>query len=351
MNITTYIKVILVNFFIFFFGLLIIELFFGNWFNNKNYGNLLLNINKHRIISNLPYNSDKPVKYSTDLNGFRANDHNLSKIDILVLGGSTTEQKLIDDKLIWTKILEQNLDLPNLNYTLNAGIGGQTSFGHVKIFNLWISRFEELKPEIIIYYIGINDALYMIENIDKDINYDEGRFMRDKNRDFLTIQNKFENYFQYFKNNSAIILFLKMLNGNFISFKYNFGYLKKTTIFDTSFKSTEISDIKIDDKKVLNYLSKYRYNIQILSENASNLDAMPVFITQRVSRNHWIKKYLSIINEETINFCRLKSLTCFDLANELYLNEEDFYDGIHYTPLGSKKVGEYIYQKLKLNKK
>ena len=348
MKINSFLKIIFVNFLILFLGILIIELIFGNWFNNKNYSNLLLSIDKHRIISNLPYKSDKPAIYSTDSNGFRANKHKLSKIDILVIGGSTTEQKLVDDNQIWTKVLEKNLFTSNINYTLNAGIGGQTSFGHVKIFDLWLSRFEELKPKIIIFYVGINDALFMIENIDDNIDYDKGRFMSNKNRDFLVIESKFDNYFQFFKNNSAIILFFKMINGNLISFKYNFGYTKKPSIFDTSIKTIDTIQLKAGDKRILNYLNKYKNNLFNLNKKAEKFGSEAVFITQSVSTNHWIKKYLNIINKETINYCKLSNLKCFDLSSELSLHDEDFYDGIHYTPSGSKKIAIYIYQKLKV---
>ena len=347
MNIKNLIKIIFINFLILFIGIFIIELIFGNWFNNKNLSNLLLSIDKHRIISNLPYKSDKPALYTTDSNGFRANVHELSKIDILVVGGSTTEQKLVDDKLIWTQILEKNLVSHDLSYTLNAGIGGQTSFGHVKIFDLWLSRFEELNPKIIIFYIGINDALFMIENINDNIDYDKGRFMSNKNRDFLKIENTFENYFQFLKNNSAILLFFKMINGNLITLKYNFGYFKKPSFFETSVKTTDTIELKVDNKQMINYLKKYQNNLIELSKIAINLKAVPIFVTQNVSSNHWIKKYLSIINNETTNYCKSTKLTCFDLANELFLSDEDFYDGIHNNPTGSKKIADYLYKKIK----
>lgn len=347
MIITNLIKVIFINFLILFIGIFIIELIFGNWFNNKNLSNLLLSIDKHRLISNLPYKSDKPALYTTDSNGFRANEHELSKIDILIIGGSTTEQKFVDDKLIWTQILEKNLNSNYLSFTLNAGIGGQTSFGHVKIFDLWLSRFDELNPKIIIFYIGINDALFMIENIDDNIDYSKGRRMSNKNRDFLKIENKFENYFQFFKNNSAILLFFKMINGNLISLKYNFGYFKKPSIFKTSTKTADTIKLKADDEQILNYLEKYQNNLLVLNKIAVNSNAVPIFVTQNVSSNHWIKKYLSIINNETTNYCKSTKLICFDLASELYLNDDDFYDGIHNNPNGSKKVADYLYKKLK----
>jgi len=115
-------KIVTVNILFIFIILLIYELIYGNWFNSKNYGNLFLPLNKSLIIEKLPYQSNRPILYTTDKNGFRANKYDLNSIDILVVGGSTTEEKLIDDNYIWTKILEKKINLK----ILNAGIGGQT---------------------------------------------------------------------------------------------------------------------------------------------------------------------------------------------------------------------------------
>ena len=46
MKIINFGKLLLINFIILIIGIFVIELIFGNWFNNKNFGNLLLNINK-----------------------------------------------------------------------------------------------------------------------------------------------------------------------------------------------------------------------------------------------------------------------------------------------------------------
>jgi hypothetical protein len=86
-----------------------------------------------------------------------------------------------------------------------------------------------------------------------------------------------------------------------------------------------------------------------LNKKTKNIGSDAIFITQSVSSNHWIKKYLSIINNETINHCKNFNLICFDLSNELSLSDEDFYDGIHYTPKGSKKIAKYIFEKLKIS--
>ena len=77
---------------------------------------------------------------------------------------------------------------------LNAGIGGQTSFGHKKMFDLWFSRHQELKPKFVIVYLGINDSLYLIDklNLNKK-NFLEGRSLNNSNRDNLYRIGKLDN--------------------------------------------------------------------------------------------------------------------------------------------------------------
>jgi len=52
------------------------------------------------------------------------------------------------------------------------------------------------------------------------------------------------------------------------------------------------------------------------------------------------------INEVTLEVCDEKKLTCFDLANELDLEGDDFYDYEHTSPKGSEKIGHYLFKKL-----
>ncbi len=347
MSIHFSIRVIIINILIFIFGMIIIELIFGNWFGNKNYGNLLLNINKSKIINNLPYKSNKPALYTTDKHGFRANDYSLKDISILIIGGSTTEEKLTDDKLIWTKKLENYLNSVN-NKTLNAGVGGQTSFGHVKIFDLWLSRFEELKPKITLFYIGINDALFLVENLNKSTVYEKGRSIRSVNRDLLIRDNSLDNIIQLLKNNSAIVLFFKMIKGNWISLKYNFGYFKIPSMWNQDYEPNAYNNLYIDEQKILNYLSKYDSNLNQLISNSINLNSVPILITQNVSKDHWIYEPLKIINNYTLKYCRLNRVICIDLAHKINLNKSDFYDGIHTNPNGSDKVAKFISDKINL---
>ena len=332
--------IILYNIFFVLIILLLFELIFGNWLNNKNLGNLYIPINKKKIIYELPYKSDYPILYTTDKNGFRANKHDLKSIELLIIGGSTTEEKLTDDNKIWTKILEKN----SKKIVLNAGIGGQTSFGHVKMFEIWFSKFDDLKPKYILFYIGINDALFMIEKI-KSNNLEKltnGRIFNSINRDNLVHINYIDKFYQKFKNNSALYHLTNIIKGNYISYKYKINYGQTKFINTNSNKNEKLILSKNEIEMINIYGEKYIDNLNRLLDNSNIINSKPIFITQTISKDHWLYKYLLKINSFTKLFCKNKNLICIDLASEINLNSNDFYDGIHTNPVGSEKIATFL---------
>jgi len=338
-----YIKIFLINFFLTLIVIIIIELFFGSWIGNNNYKNLIIPRNIVNIIDNPPYKTDTLGIYSRDKNGFRANHHLLEDIDILVVGGSTTEERDVDDQLIWTKILEKKLSLTTPKKILNAGIGGQTSFGHIKLFKIWFSRYDDLKPSTVLFYIGINDVLYMLEGFEKDNFSYEGRSINKINKDLLIHSQVYDQFIQYIKNNSLIHLMYLIIKGNYLSYKYNINYHSSLKAGKEKYIGELDFQNNFNQKNINYYLASYKKNLIALVDEAKKMNAKPVFITQTVAHDHWLYKYISIINETTISYCNKKQLDCIDLASVINFNNKiDFYDGIHTTPNGSFKIAEII---------
>ena len=150
------------------------------------------------------------------------------------------------------------------------------------------------------------------------------------------------------KINSAIILFFKVIKGNYLSFKYKFNYGLTDIRFEKFSKSKDISNNITFNRNIgnINYLNNYRKNLSTLNELSINLGAVPIFITQSVDTNHWIYEFLNIINEETIKHCQITNTICFDLSNELKIKNFEYFDGIHTNPTASNKIGNYIYDKI-----
>ena len=74
--------------------------------NNLNHLNIRKNVNIE--FSHNLYNDDKTIYYKKDAHGFRGDYLKTSGINILTLGGSTTEQVYISEGKTWQDIL-QNL--------------------------------------------------------------------------------------------------------------------------------------------------------------------------------------------------------------------------------------------------
>ena len=115
------------NFSILMIGIIIIELYFGNWLNPHKLNHL--NIIKDRklliALNGLYESNSDTVVYSKDENGFRGNYKDVNKIDILTIGGSTTDQRKISDGLTFQDVLQNSFIKISRNVSVvNAGVDG-----------------------------------------------------------------------------------------------------------------------------------------------------------------------------------------------------------------------------------
>jgi hypothetical protein len=79
--------------------------------------------------------------------GFRGGPADPGAIDALVLGGSTTAERFVDDKDIWTAQLAARLREGGCPVEIaNAGVDGYTTVGHIASFYGWFDRVPGLKP-------------------------------------------------------------------------------------------------------------------------------------------------------------------------------------------------------------
>ncbi len=105
------------------------------------------------------YESNKKIftNYTRDGKGYRGLNDQTEKDQILTIGGSTTDQKYVSDTDTWQSFMEKNL--PNKFNIINAGVEGQTTYGHLFSIKNWHSKdLTTFKIPLIIFYIGINDT-------------------------------------------------------------------------------------------------------------------------------------------------------------------------------------------------
>ena len=141
------------------FVLFAAEVVFGGWVFGPNYGSLIIpkDFQRRFDTANL-YAGGGIIYYKRDGYGLRGEYDDPSKIDILALGGSTTNERFIDESQTWTAVLGQEFRRHGQEVVVvNAGVGGQSTIGHIKNFELWFPMIPDLKARYVLVYVGIND--------------------------------------------------------------------------------------------------------------------------------------------------------------------------------------------------
>jgi len=150
-----------INLSIFLFGVAALEMVFGGWLKDVGFERLNLIRNQTILfpVASLYGGAGKTAIYTRDRYGFRGKYSDVSQIDILTVGGSTTDQRYIADDHTWQQILQNNFVHHGLNINVvNAGVDGQTTFGHIHNFHYWFPKIRGLKVKYVLFYIGLNDV-------------------------------------------------------------------------------------------------------------------------------------------------------------------------------------------------
>ncbi len=335
-------KIILINLLIFFLTFITFELFLGTWFKNNFKYKLSSERNINRVYK-FDFEYHKGISHYIKNNyGFRIKNDDInfdpSTIDIVFAGGSTINQKFInyDDSIVGI--------LANKNKNLkmaNSGVDGMSIKGHINSFKFWFNKIKNLKPKYFIYVLGINDR-YLIETYafrDHVDNLEESNF-RGNLREYLESNSFFYTHSRKLK--SLLYLKYKLEIGT-KKVKLNHVYLDRNKNEFISYEEIEKNFMKLNKNKKIKYLEFERWylsQLHILTDLVYNVGALPIFITQTTGYGHSFESF--IVAKTIIKHCDINKLLCLNLAKDLNLKYEDFYDESHLNITGSKKMAEYI---------
>lgn len=131
-----YAKIIGINLLILVALLAIVELIFGGWIIERNVlanYNIVFSKTYHFDVSKI-YPEGGNVTYTRDQYGLGVGEiRSAGFAEILTVGGSTTDQRYLSDGLTWQDAMYAELSKSGLQLTIaNAGIDGQSTFGHLK---------------------------------------------------------------------------------------------------------------------------------------------------------------------------------------------------------------------------
>lgn len=318
-----------------------------DWFETKKI-NVLRNFEYKYHLNNL-YESEKNyVVYKRDNFGLRDNCEN-KNIDILTIGGSTTDQRYINIEDTFQNIIQQYyFNETNTKICVsNAGIDGHSTYGHIYSFEKWFPLIPNLNPKYIILYIGINDVDFS--------RIDSSNYGFDK---------KPTEGFEGLKKNLYLIELLKPIQ-YFIEKNQAPAYGGHNK-FNNSFNDYIYLELgqKTPDLAEINKINFQSRLIKIL-KHIEDMGSVPICITQphqytkitngkKFSVPFKIGNHISGIDYDyalqKINQAIHES--CGEFVIDLYsqnFNKKDFYDGVHTTPKGSKKIGKLIFNYMKSN--
>lgn len=349
-------------------GVLVVELVFGNWLHDDplRYLHIVRNGSWHYEVSYPGIaDEDRSVIYTRDRWGLRGDYGVPADIDILTVGGSTTDQRLITDGATWQAVMARRFQRDGLDIRIaNAGINGRTTFGHLHDFDLWFPNIQGLDPSYVLLYIGLNDMFFERPNSRFDEPY----------RDRGSLK-------ELVKANSVLYFFYRTSVGAWRAIERNLAYV---TLDYTDAKWTDKPLLSGHGTRLEERLQDYEARVRSLLERIDAMGAVPVVVSQprgdyrilddgqvvgmahtnpRITRSfrdsalglleagtaNGVDYYriLSLFNEVSLNVCRESGGICIDLANELRFEDGDFYDHAHTTPIGSRRIGEYLYLSLR----
>jgi len=125
---------------------------------------------------------------TTDFKGFRTSgqveyDRN-EAYRIFAIGGSTTEQLLLDDRATWTHLLQEQLteELKLEVEVINTGVSGLRATHHLATLKYILG----MHPDMVIFLLGINDWNHQLKNALSETERVEGLAAFRKNYAFKT---------------------------------------------------------------------------------------------------------------------------------------------------------------------
>ncbi len=349
------IKILLVNLLIVSAGIIPLELVFGNWLkeNNINKLNIIKDSTFTFEIGSLYESPFTTTRYTRDRYGLRGRFQRPEQITILTVGGSTTDQRYITDGETWQDVLQDEFKADGKDVVVaNAGIDGQSTFGHIKDFEWWFPHIPGLKPKYVLFYVGLND-FYL----------DEGG-----GSDALVKENSERSLRQLLRDKSAVYHVLQTLYGVYVAeIKQKIGH-RSLRFSELSWTTKPLQDTY--DGIMATRLREYGERLEVLIDKTRRFGATPIFVTQPSHKHRYrdgrlegieetivykgapvngVDYFLMMrkVDEVTMSVSLRHQVLCIDLAQERTWEDEDFYDFRHMTPKGAMKVGKSLFSSLK----
>jgi len=324
-----FLKTIFYNFLVFSVAIILIEIFFGYWFKDENFGIYMRKERKINWQTSSTFNKEKyDFFYKRNYWGFRGEEFNPEDVKVIFEGGSTGNQRFTPEEFTIVGLINQKLKLLNFNMSIfNASTDGKSVNGYVNDFNYWFSKIPNFKPVYVIFYIGVNDRNIINPFLDYKISEDK----IDQIKDFIKNNSIFVDRFKFFKN--------RYFPRNTSAYDFNNSTLYKD--FDYVDYQKAVILHKNLNKKDLEFKDKFKNKLDKLKSIIEKKNFKPIFITQ-LKFDGLRDKKLFLVNNELKKYAETHHYFLIPLDEILNMQINDFYDEVHTTPQGSQRIADAI---------
>jgi len=334
-------------------GIVAVELIFGHWFAAKP-GLALL-----RIPRNVEIAFDDSAlaatgglkRYRRDRYGLRGRYDDLSRIDILAIGGSTTNERYVGEGETWTDGLAANFSRHGKPMTVvNAGVDGHSTVGHIRSFDVWFPTIPRLQARYILVYAGINDVLVHVEG-------------RERLDELDTNPSLLRRIGRHIQDRSVLYDVHRMVSGMLLARSAHLvhGNIQWHRVHWEDHALPQ----PLADETSLKRRDDYGDRLALLIARIRRFGAQAIVVTQQqagyrragerllLARGPGIApsladyQLLTAFNDRAMQVCRAHAAICIDLGAELVFEDGDFYDRFHTTAQGSHRIAAYLFRKLK----
>ena len=355
-------------------AVIIAELIFGSWLPWKTIDPILLFSQPRNV--NISFQTPWGLaKYSRDSYGLRGLGSKIKDVRIVSVGGSTTDQRYIDDKDTWSEVLEGCVSNSHTIEVVNAGVDGQTTFGHIKSLQQWLSKIDNLHPQYLLFYVGVNDWFLKKEKVLQDTSLlKKSQWVHNSALYAAYIHSK--NFFNKRKERQPAHTF-RSAEIHILSMPPNATDAGVHSILE---KQYDMKNANKPKNSFLQFdLNTLALRVQTLIDESHKMESIPIFVSQRTALwGHYQGKIygrkalsfpqeyktlstlspmtgIDFFNLERVqaeiikNTCEMSSDECLFIDAGLvpFDMKKDFYDDFHNTPEGSKRLGNFICSELK----
>jgi lysophospholipase L1-like esterase len=291
-----------------------------------------------------------PIRMSRNSLGFRGPEPPVpfaDAVSILAVGGSTTECRLLSDEETWPAVLERRLapHVPRL-WLDNAGLDGHSTYGHLELLQQVIAP---LGPRYALFLVGANDVGR------DDLNDFDQRMLLERRSlgDRLIAA-------------SELLSTVQVLARSLRAAREDRGHKWELDLASAARRRRDVppdAEATLQRERQVGALPAYARRLEalVLASRAAGIE--PVLITQpalwgegsdpatgialdTIASGRWNAgvrwRLLELYNSATRRVGAAHDVLVIDLATAMPKDSRLFYDWVHYTAAGARRVAEIV---------